>query len=262
MRPFLFSIGDTQIPSFFFFIAVGALASTFYFYWAGGRAGLRRELFLDMGMIGIFAGILGARIFHVLVEAPDYYWEAPLRFFEFHRGGFVSFGAYIGVPLALYIYLKIRKVDIWPYLDVAAIGTPILQFFIRVACLLTGCCYGRPTDLSWAITFTNPVSTAYYYYPNIALHPTQIYSGLHAIMIFVFINWFYRKKKSFPGQTAFVMLIVYLIPRALIELFRADADRGMWFGGYVSTGQLTGLVGVIFCVLMYFYLRKKHLQSS
>lgn len=258
MKPFLF--GELQIPSFFFMIAVGAVLFTFYCYWVAGRAGLKREYFLDMGMIGILAGFLGGRIFHVLVEAPDYYWEQPLRFFEFHKGGFVSYGAYLGVPLACYGYLRLRRLAIWPHLDIVAIGTPILQFFIRVACLLTGCCYGRPTDVPWAITFTDPASTAYYYFPNTPLHPTQIYSGLHAVALFLFINWFYRKKRTFPGQTAWVMMILYLIPRAIVEAFRADSDRGLWFGGLLSTGQIVAIVGVLLSLVMYFYLKKKHVN--
>lgn len=258
MKPFLFNIGDLNISSFFFMIMVATLTATFYGYWAAGRAGLRREILLDMGMVGMLGGVLGARIFHILIEAPTYYWESPSRIFEFWRGGFVSFGAYACVPLSIYLYLRIRKLDIWSYLDILAILTPIVQFFIRTACLLTGCCYGKPTDLPWAITFTDPAATAYYYYPNVALHPVQIYSGIHAITLFIVINWFYWKKKSFPGQTGWLMLMGYLIPRSLIELLRADVDRGLWFGGVLSTGQITAIVGCALAIFMYFRLKHRY----
>jgi len=262
MRPFLFNIGDLQIPSFFFMVMVATLAATFYGYWVSSRVGLKREVFLDFGMIGMVAGVLGTRIFHILVEAPDYYWEDPLRVFEFWRGGFVSFGAYIGVSLSIYLYLRIRKFTVAPYLDVLALCTPIIQFCIRLACLLTGCCYGKPTDLSWAITFTDPASTAYYYYPNIPLHPVQIYSGIHAIILFIAINWFYWKKRRFPGQTACLMMLGYLIPRGLIELFRADADRGLWFYELISTGQIASLVGCVFVLILYFRLKRRYGEAE
>jgi len=258
MRPFLFSIGDTQIPSFFFMIMVGTLACVFYCYWIAKKVDLKPEVYLDMGMIGLLAGVLGSRIFHIFVEAPDYYWENPLHVFDFWRGGFVSFGAYLGAPLAVYIYLRIRKLPIWPYLDVLALGVPLIQVCIRVACLLAGCCYGIPTDVPWAITFTNPESTAFYYYPNIPLHPVQIYSMIHALILFGLINLFYwKRRKGFPGQIVSLMLLGYLIPRAIIEFWRGDADRGIWFAGTLSTGQVMGLVGSLCFVILYIYLRRR-----
>lgn len=263
MRPFLFNIGELQIPSFFFMIMVGTLACAFYCYWLAGRVGLRREIFLDMGMIGMLAGVIGSRIFHIFVEAPGYYWENPLHVFEFWRGGFVSFGAYICVPLSVYVYLRIRKVEVWPYLDLLVLGVPLIQLAIRIACLLAGCCYGKPTDLPWAITFNDPASTAFYYYPNIPLHPTQIYSSLHAILLFAFVNIYYFKKKNrFPGEMIPVMFILYLIPRGLIEFFRADSDRGLWFGEMLSTGQVMSLLGLAGFVVMYFYLKHRAQRST
>lgn len=263
MRPFLFNIGELQIPSFFFMVMVGTLAMVFYCFFVAGRVGLRREFYLDMGMLGLLAGVLGARIFHILVEAPDYYWENPTHIFEFWRGGFVSFGAYIMAPLVSYLYLRIRKVPVWPYLDVLALGTPLLQFSIRMACLLAGCCYGKPTDVPWSITFSNPSSTAYYYLPNIPLHPTQVYSMIHAMLLFVFVNIYYFKKKNrAPGEVVPVMFLGYLIPRGVIEFWRADIDRGMWFGELISTGQIMSLLGVIACIALFFYLRRNLQRSS
>ncbi|MBI2082827.1 MAG: prolipoprotein diacylglyceryl transferase [Deltaproteobacteria bacterium] len=257
MKPFIFSIGSTPVPSFFFFIVIGALAATFYLCWIGKKKGLRIDVALDMGIIGMISGILGTRIFHILVEAPLYYWEKPLRVFEFWRGGFVSWGAFIAIPLCFLVYFRWRQVPVWPYLDILAVAAPIIKFFIRLACLLAGCCYGKPTSLPWAITFTNPDSTAYYFIGAIPLHPVQIYSMIHAVLLFIFINWFYLKKKSFNGQTACLLAFGWAIPRALIEFLRADTDRGVYFG-VISTGQIMGILTIILFAFLYRYLSKKH----
>ena len=48
----------------------------------------------------------------------------------------------------------------------------------RFGCLLAGCCYGRPSDVPWAITFTDPVAAANVGTPlGIPLHPTQLYDA-------------------------------------------------------------------------------------
>lgn len=263
MKPYLFNLGDYPVSSFYFMIIVGVLICVFYIEWVGGRQGLQRKVFYDLGMVGLISGVLGARIFHILVEAPGYYWEHPLRVFDFWRGGFVSFGAYIMATASVFLYIKLRRLDFWRYIDVVAIGVPIIQFFIRIACLLTGCCYGKPTDLPWGIRFTDPAATAYHFYPDLPLHPVQIYSALHALVLFIAINLFYFKKQDrFPGQSTWLMFIAYLIPRAIIEFWRADSDRGIWFGGVVSTGQLVGLFGSFFAVFMYLHLKKHHERAK
>lgn len=270
MRPFLFSIGSTKVPSFFFFIMVATLACTFTLFATAKKRGLQPEAMLDMGIIGMLAGVLGARIFHILVEAPDYYWEKPMRVFEFWRGGFVSWGGFLALVIALPAYFKIRKLPIMIYMDNFATGAPIIKFFVRVACLLTGCCYGKPTDVAWAITFKDPASTAYYYYPNIPLHPTQIYSMIHAAFLFFLVNWYYRlshelkdgksisKAGHTDGETICILTMGWTIPRAFIEFFRGDADRGLWFGGLASTGQITGVSIFLAALATFLYLRSKN----
>lgn len=258
MRPFLFTIGSAQIPSFFFFIMVATLAATFYVVRVAKREGLRPEVALDMGMIGMLAGVIGARIFHILVEAPAYYWEKPFRVFEFWRGGFVSWGGFLAILISFVVYFKIKKVPLGPYFDALAVAAPIIKFFIRVACLLTGCCYGKPTDLPWAITFTDPASTAYYYFPNLPLHPVQIYSMIHAMLLFVLVNWFYRRKRQYPGQTTLVLAMGWALPRALIEFFRGDSDRGLFFGGLVSTGQIMGFLIFLAALLLFIHFNRRN----
>lgn len=262
MMPFLFSIGSTKVPSFFFFIMVATLACTFYLFLNAKRAGLQPEAMLDMGILGMITGVLGARIFHIIVEAPAYYWAKPMRVFEFWRGGFVSWGAFIALAITLPLYFKIRKLPILTYMDFFATGAPLIKFFVRLACLLTGCCYGKPTNLPWAIIFTDPASTAYYYYPNLPLHPTQIYSMIHATLLFFFIRWFYTHHKQSPGETICALVMGWALPRAFIEFFRGDADRGIYFGGTISTGQITGLSVALAAFILYLYLHARYKKAA
>lgn len=261
MKPFLFSIGDVQVSSYYLLLTIGALGCAYYCYWIGGRVGLRREIFLDAGIVGIIAAFVGARLFHVLVEAPGYYWEDPMRIVDIGRGGSVSFGAYLGGSLGIFAYLRFRKLSILRYGDVAALGIPIVQFFGRFSCIMAGCCYGKPTSLPWGITFTNPGTAAYHTFGAIPLHPSQIYEMIQAILVFTAINLFYFKKKSrYPGQTMALLFIMYLIPRGVLEFWRGDVDRGFWFDGLVSTGQIMSVIGTTFCIAWYFYLKRRALR--
>ena len=262
MLPFLFSIGSFKVPSFFFFIMVATLVATFYGIWVSKKKGLPIENVIDMGMLGLVSGVLGARIFHILVEAPAYYWAKPARVFQFWRGGFVSWGGFLGICIAFFFFFRARKLSVAVYFDLLAVMAPIVKFFVRVGCLLTGCCFGKPTAVAWAITYTNPDSTAFRFFPNIPLHPTQVYSMMHAAILFVLGNWYYFKKKSIDGQTACILAMGWTLPRAFIEFFRADSDRGLYFGGHVSTGQVMSFLLFLTFLGIFLYRNAQNKQTT
>ena len=66
----------------------------------------------------------------------------------------------------------------------------------------------------------------------------------------------YRRRK-FYGQVVVAFLIYYGVTRFLLEFFRGDADRGMWFGQTISTGQIAMIVSIIAGLVLWFFLRKR-----
>lgn len=237
MRPFLFHIGSLGVPSFFFMIMIGALAATFFASYVARREKADSVAMLDFGIIAIIASVLGARIFHILVENPSYYWENPLRVFYFWQGGFVSIGAFIASVGGWFIYMWKRGLDYWRYMDIAATGAPIIIFFVRLGCLFVGCCYGKPTDFFINLVFNNPSSTAGYFHLGEKLHATQPYFMVNAIVMWGVILLAYRFRK-FYGQVLAAFLMYEGLSRFCIEFLRGDDDRGIWFNGIISTGQI------------------------
>jgi phosphatidylglycerol:prolipoprotein diacylglycerol transferase len=51
------------------------------------------------------------------------------------------------------LYIRYHKLPLRHYLDVLAIGLMMALVFGRIGCYLNGCCYGKPTELPWAIRF-------------------------------------------------------------------------------------------------------------
>jgi phosphatidylglycerol:prolipoprotein diacylglycerol transferase len=251
MRPILFSIGHIGVPAFFLMIMVGTLAATFYGYWLAKREHADPVVILDFGIIGIIASVIGTRLFHIIIENPAYYWEKPIRVFYFWQGGFVSIGAFVFTAAAWLVYLRVRKLETWRYFDIAAVIVPVTIFFVRLGCLLAGCCYGKPTDFFIRLTFRDAGSAAGYYYPGVPLHATQPYFMLNAVIMGVILYLIYRYRK-FHGQVLASFLIYYGISRFFIEFLRGDADRGLCFGGYLSTGQIAMIFS--FCAGVFIYI--------
>ncbi len=255
MFPFLVNHGAIVIPTFSFMLMVASLAATFYAYFRAPGKGLSQVAVLDLGIIGTLAGIIGGRLFHVFVEEPRFYWEHPSYVYQIWRGGFVSYGAVIGITIAFYSYLKIKKLDIWNYGDLAALIIPILNFCVRIGCLGAGCCYGKPTDFFIHLTFTNRSSDAGYKFYGIPLHATQVYDMLvNGVLLFLILNWIDAHRK-FKGQVIASFFIIYGFFRGMIEFLRGDLDRGV-YGGIISTAQITGIVSISFGIFLYYHCKK------
>lgn len=278
MFPFVVHSGALVIPTFFFMVMLGILAATFFLYHKAPKLGLSQVAALDFGMVGGIFGILGARLFHVFVEDFDvgyrnslitawfdgnpaivktfwYYWHDPMRVLEFWRGGFVSYGAYIGGTIAVLTYLKLRKLSLLDYADFVALSIPLLVIFIRIGCLGAGCCYGKPTDFFIHLTFTNPSSDAGSRFPGVHLHATQLYDLLNGVFLFIYLNWLYPRRR-FRGQVFLSFFILYSFFRGVIEFLRGDADRGLYLGGALSTAQITGLSFIVVGGILFFVLRR------
>lgn len=123
----------------------------------------------------------------------------------------------------------------------------------RLGCLMAGCCYGRQTDVAWAITFTDPAANLNVGTPlNVPLHPTQVYESFAGLVIFVLLLALERRARSFPGRTFWMFVLLYSVSRFIIEFYRGD-DRGFVFNA-VSTSQAISLVLAPLAVLMLWYL--------
>jgi phosphatidylglycerol:prolipoprotein diacylglycerol transferase len=255
MFPFLINHGSFVIPTFSFMLMMASLAAAFYMYWRAPGKGLSQTVVLDIGIIGTIAAILGARLFHVFVEAPKYYWNDPSQIYQIWKGGFVSYGGITLFVVSVIVYLKIRKLNVLRYFDLIALAFPIINFFVRIGCLGAGCCYGRPTHFFIHLIYNNRASDAGSKFYGVPLHATQVYDiFMNSIVLFTVLNLIDRKKK-FDGEVTAWFLILYGFMRGMVEFLRGDADRGIYFGGIISTAQIMGLIAITGGTILYFYSR-------
>jgi phosphatidylglycerol:prolipoprotein diacylglycerol transferase len=211
-----------EIPSFFLVISLVLSISLF---WVSARAltfGLPQKKILDLSLLLMGASLLGARLFHVLYENPEYYAASPLKFFYLWEGGFVFFGGAFVALVAGALFLRQQKVN-QPgrYFDVF---TPVLAFAYgagRIGCFLAGCCYGKSCDYAWAVE---------------GRHPTQLYATFWEFGV-VLILLGVEKQKLFkkPGQLFTLWVALHSAGRILMESYREDFRGEQIFGLSVST---------------------------
>jgi phosphatidylglycerol---prolipoprotein diacylglyceryl transferase len=123
------------------------------------RSGLNPEVFSNAALIGLFAGILGARLSHVF-ENWDDYTRADRTFFQnlaaaanITSGGLTYYGGFLLAFPACLLYGWMKRVPLRLGMDIVAPCLMIGLAFGRIGCFLNGCCYGATCDLPWAVTF-------------------------------------------------------------------------------------------------------------
>ena len=204
-------------------IALAFLAGLLTAMGRARRAQIDPEKIADVTLWLMLGAILGARFVYVVTYWREEFSSQPFsEIFKIQHGGLVYYGGFIGATVAAVFYLRWKKLPMWKTGDVLAPSIALGSVFGRTGCLLNGCCYGRPTDLPWGLTFTNPEAHELSGTPlNVPLHPTEIYDALLNFGLYVFLAWLFRHKK-FDGQVFATYLLGYAITRSITEAFRGD----------------------------------------
>jgi len=131
------------------------------------------QLITNAALYSLIAGVVGARLFYV-IHHFDNFQRNLLSVFAIWQGGLELLGGVILAITFIVLYLRHYKLPIRRYLDILAVGLMLALAAGRIGCFLNGCCFGKPTNLPWAVRFPyhSPVFThspAYYsqVYPNL-----------------------------------------------------------------------------------------------
>lgn len=255
MHPILFEIGGWPVYSYGVLLAAAYLIGLQLGVVRARRAGVDPAKIMDLGIYLIIAALVGAKLMLIAVDW-DYFRQNPGEILSLVRAGGVFYGGLIAaVAVGLWLVRK-YKLPVWATADLMAPGIALGHVVGRFGCLLAGCCYGRPTDVPWAITFTDPNAAANVGTPlGIPLHPTQMYDAGAELIILGVLLFTERKGRRFAGRTFWAYLLLYGISRFVIEFYRGDISRGT-IGGALSTSQFVSALLVPLSLAMLVYLRR------
>jgi phosphatidylglycerol---prolipoprotein diacylglyceryl transferase len=255
MHPKLIQIGTFYIPTYGVLLATAYLVAIWLLRRKARAAGLPDQKVFDFSIYLLAAAILGAKLMLAVVDFKDYI-QNPSDALEILRSGGVFYGGLIAATGVGLWYLRKHRLPLWQLADMAAPSIALGEAIGRWGCFAAGCCYGKPTDVPWAVTFTDPFAHEAVGTPlNVPLHPTQIYLSLNALALFGITQWLYRRKK-FDGEVFWVYVLGYAITRGIIEIFRGDMIRGFVIPDVLSTSQFIGLVAALFAVFMLRHLAR------
>lgn len=230
------------------------------------RTGQNPEQYLDLAMIGIAAGILGARIYYVIF-AWDYYKDDLLSIFNIRQGGLAIYGGIIGACIAVVIYSRKKKQNFSLLMDTASMSIVFGQIMGRWGNFFNREAFGDYTNNLFAMQLpvsavrANEITQKMWDHvvtvngvEYIQVHPTFLYESLWNVGVLLFLFWF-RKRKKFNGEVFLVYLIGYGLGRIWIEGLRTDQLLLPVVGLPVS--QLLSGCLVVGCTILVVWKRKK-----
>jgi len=215
--------------------------------------GLDQTRVLDLGIYIIISALVGAKLLLLITDFRSFV-SSPSELLSLARSGGVFYGGLILAVVVALWYIRRIGLPLWTTCDVFAPGIALGHVVGRMGCFFAGCCYGKPTTVPWAITFTDQFAQANVGTPlNQPLHPTQIYeAGAEALILIVLLLTESRGKR-YPGRTFWLYMLLYAISRYIIEIFRGD-PRGTV--GMFSTSQFISVILAPLAVIMLVYLRR------
>jgi len=243
MHPILFQIGGIPVFSYGVLVATGVLLALWYGRRRAARVGVDPDKLWSLGIYGVLASLLGAKLW-LIATAWEYYSANPREIFSvtmFQSGG-TFYGGVLGGIIGVILYAHFQKMPLLPVFDICSAAIPLGHSIGRLGCFMAGCCFGKPTDVAWGVTFTNPVAAQLAGTPlGIHLHPTQLYEAALEFLNFLFLVWLGNRQR-FSGQIAGTYMILYGFERGILEFFRGDPGRTMMFHGSISLMQIVSVI--------------------
>lgn len=194
---------------------------------AARRWGVDGDHMYNAGLYGLVAGIVAARLGHVIAYWPAYRSQ-PLEIFGFNTSAFLLWPGVVAALAVAGWYIYRRGLPLAKMLDAIAPGLLIGVAVAGVGALLAGRAYGAPTNLPWAVNLW-----------GVARHPSQLYEALAALAVALLALRMIRQGGR-PGAAALVALAGYGLSRWLLEPFRAAEVSPVILGG-LRAAQVWGL---------------------
>lgn len=231
--------------------------------------GVAERQVIDVVMLALVAGLLGARLFEVIDHWPEYAapggkpagWGAFLaRAADIDGGGMVWYGGALVGTAAVVIYAWRCRIPVLQLADVMLPGMLVGVAIGRIGCFFNGCCYGRVCDLPWAVVARGDHGVV------AARHPTQLYETVACAVLAGMTWWWWRRRRS-DGEVALMAVIGYALWRFGEEFLREDKVMVRMWGVFpLSTAQVISvhlmLVTLVVVGVVVWYRQRRSRQEE
>ena len=224
--PEFINLGFLKISLYGLIIGLSMIAAFLWCYNECKYYNVDRDHFIDLTIITIISGIIGARLYYVIFSF-DYYKNNPLSIFKVWEGGLGIYGGILLGMLAVIICCRIFKLDFWLVADIVSLGVILGQIAGRWGNFFNREAFGRDSSGLFAMRIPSDYVYIQYNASGVTIHgspdylsyiqvqPTFLYESALCFLIFI-VLLIYRKKFNEAG-----------LPFVKIETNYAAAERGV-----------------------------------
>lgn len=252
MHPVLIQLGPITLHTYGTMLAAAVLFGLWLARRHAFEDGLDGDRVWNLGVYGVLSGLVVAKLW-LVAASWDYYAANPREMFALStlQSGGTFYGGVLGALALIILYARYWKLPFLPLADAYAACAALGSTLGRLGCFSAGCCYGKPTEAAWGVTFVSEYAHDLVGTPlHIRLHPTQLYDAFAAAAILLALLVM-RRRKRFPGQLWAAFMTLYGLLRFTTEFFRGDPGRTELFGGALSLMQVVSLGLIVSGVLLW-----------
>lgn len=241
-------LGSTHLflPTYGVLFAGGAIVAWWWFMRRGRGLDVPDEPLFNLGFYSLLGGIVGAKLALIAVEWR-FYSQNPGELVGVLRSAGVLMGGVIGGAAVFVLYALRRGLPLHRLGDAIAAPLALGQSIGRLGCFAAGCCWGKTCDPHnpLAVVFHDRVAREQTGVPlDTPLLPVQLIQLVNDLLLALLLAWLYRRRIEPAGTVFWVYVTLYSLTRGTIEFWRGDAQRGLYFGGALSTSQLVAIGGL------------------
>lgn len=252
MFPRLFQVGDFSMPTYGVLLSLAVIMGL----WISRRncqlQGIDSRKARKLGTLVVVSGIFGAKLLGIVLSW-SFYSGHPQEVFGLValRSGGVFYGGLLCAFLVGLCYVLANNMPTLATSDASAPGIALGHAIGRIGCFAAGCCWGKPTEAFWGVTFRDPLAHEWAGTLLAApLVPTQLLDSVVEFTNFFFLMWLFRRK-TLPGQVTGAYFVLYGFARYWMEYLRGDPGRGSVLGGALSVTQLISIVMFVIGTLLW-----------
>lgn len=244
MHPYLVTIGGKSIPAYPLVYGLGIAVGGIGVLWLGRLRGLNARKLADVLLLLSFSILIGGRLAYV-IQHSDEFRDRPGDAFVLSAGGQVLYGGLLLAVPVLALSIRLFRLPSGETADLFAVASPLGLAVGRWACFCRGCCYGKISDVAWAIRYPKHVDVdGHLVGPpaflsqvrqglltetadcTLPVHPAPIYEAFASLAVFLIMLWLWKTRRL-SGRLMIVYPMMYAVARLGLD-FTREYKMAFW----------------------------------